>query len=292
MNEAQAIISSQAPAVNQGIQSGKEITQAAGLQEGEKAATQPVKAQEDQDFSRKFAALSKRQKELFMKEQALKEQENKYKPWEELEKIKESNPLEFLKKSGLSLDKVIEMALKEGEPPTVDDKVSAMEKKYNELLQKLEAKEHEAKELEARKKEEENQKTIDAFRNNLHDELKSKADKYELINSLGVFDTVYDVIAEKFQQTGEVISTDEAADLVEGYYYKEAQKLKNVKKLWQSSETTEEKPSTTVKTDGQPSTTLTSAIKAQSSAPSDDTGMSFEERKAKALQLMRSQGFR
>lgn len=285
MNEVQAIINSQAKGPEIQENAGQAPASASEILKEKGAQGAPAGEAQDADFSRKFAALSKRQKELFLKEQALKEQESKYKPYEELEVLKQKNPLEFIKKSGLSVDQIIEMAIKEGEPPSVDDKFSAMEKKYNDLVAKMEAKEKESRENEEKK-------TIDAFKKNLENELKSKADKFELVNALGVFETVYDVIAEKFQQTGEIISTDEAAEMVENYYFNEAKKLKNVKKLWGSVETKTDEPSSTVKTDALPSATLNSAIKASSSGSSSDEDLTFEQRVEKARALMKSQGFR
>lgn len=285
MNEVQAIINSQAKGPEIQENEGQAPASASEILKEKGAQGAPAGEAQDADFSRKFAALSKRQKELFLKEQALKEQESKYKPYEELEVLKQKNPLEFIKKSGLSVDQIIEMAIKEGEPPSVDDKFSAMEKKYNDLVAKMEAKEKEARENEEKK-------TIDAFKKNLENELKSKADKFELVNALGVFETVYDVIAEKFQQTGEIISTDEAAEMVENYYFNEAKKLKNVKKLWGSVETKTDEPSSTVKTDALPGATLNSAIKASSSGSSSDEDLTFEQRVEKARALMKAQGFR
>lgn len=196
-------------------------------------ATDPAKLKtDDPDFAAKFAALTNRQKELFVKEKALKEREQKVSKYEALEKLKTEDPYKYAMETGLDLDRLIQGAAKDGQEPTAEDRVAALEKKIADYEKQIEL------DKQARIKAQE-QQNIDNFKKNLFDKVKADPERYELIHVEDAFETVYEVIEEHFARTreenpegkGEILSFEDAADKVEGFLKERALKLLGAKKL-------------------------------------------------------------
>lgn len=197
-------------------------------------APEAPKPQDDPNFASKFAAISKREKELFSKQQELKKLQEKYAKYEELEKLRAEDPYRYAKETNLDLDRLILGATKDGVEPTAEEKyqakVDALEKKIADYEAGLERD-------KIQKAEREQQQTIDSFKKSIQDKLKADPDKYELIHLEDAFDTVYDVIAEHFQRTsqdgqqGEVLGIEDAADKVENWLLEKATKYRQAKKL-------------------------------------------------------------
>jgi hypothetical protein len=183
-------------------------------------------------FAEKFALITKKERQLFQKEQRLKELQDKIQRYEYLEKLKNENPLQFLKEINLDLESTLIQAAKAGEPPTVDDKLSKLEAEIQRLQNMLKEKE----EFEAKVKEE---KAIATFKQNLRNHIQAKPDDYELIIANDAFETVFDVIDAHYQKTqkengeGEILDFDKAAQLVENYLLENSKKAIRTKKLSQ-----------------------------------------------------------
>ncbi len=230
MNEVQATESQVTPLAQ--ATAGSPAVQAAT--DANKVAE--VKASEqDPDFASKFAALTRKQKDIYIREKRLKEMEQKYAGYDELERLKSENPYEYFKKSGLDLNSVVQGAVKDGEPPSTEDKVAALEKKIADYEKGLE--------LERQQKiAMEQQKQIDTFKNSIKDKLTADADRYELINLDGAYGKVYEVIENHFSKTlgetgeGEVLETEAAAEIVEKELEERATKFLKAKKLSGKSE--------------------------------------------------------
>jgi len=190
-----------------------------------------TKSQEEPRLSSKFAALSRKDKELRNKERALKEQEAALKQWQESQKLLQENPLAFVEKSGLSLDKLIALALQQPgeqdpmqkELAAVKQKIEGWDKQYEDALKAH----HAAVEAQA---EADSKASIRSF-------IEAAKDKYELIAVNDAIDDVYDLIYEDWvsqdvppeQRTP--MSLDKAAQAVEDYYFEEAQKFLKANKI-------------------------------------------------------------
>lgn len=192
---------------------------------------QPAEAKPEVNpqFAEKFAILTKKEKELYYKEQQMKDIQKRIQRYEELEKLKNENPYAFIKETGIDLEKTLLAAAKEGEEPTVDDKVSELQKRIDELMNKLQEKEQ----FEAKTKEE---RALEQFKSNLKDHIIKKADEYELIHTNEAYDTVFDVIETHYKNTqaqgqGEILDFDKASQLVESYLLDKAKKTMGAKKL-------------------------------------------------------------
>jgi hypothetical protein len=273
------------------------MNEARGILEGKpmpppampKDETQPA---EVKDYSREFAALTKKQKDIFAKEKELKEKEAMIKQLEEIEALKEQDPLEYLNKKGLKFDDIVQRALKNGEEPTPEDKISALEKRIESLIKSQEEKEKAKEEEQKRLKLEADEKAIANFKQKIETFVSGDLEKYELINHEGAFDVVFDVIEEQWlkDKTKPLMGIEEAAELVENHFFEKYQKALALKKLGKKVETKSESLDA-VETASLPTPTLKSNVTPSASSPSKEH-LSFDERMEEAKKLLRANGFR
>lgn len=236
------------------------------------AAVTEAKESGDSEFHAKFAQLTRKEKEIFRREQMLKQKEQQFSKYESLEKLRETDPYGLAKELNLDLNRLIEGAAKDGQPETVDDKVKKLEEKIAAYEKRMAEDAEKAKQAE-------NQKQIDAFRKSMNDKLKAEPDRYELIHLQDAFDTVFDVIEEHFNKTqaelgqGEVLDIFEAADRVEKFLEQNALKYAQAKKLGfqksepKPSEATENKDATQSQNSNDKPLTLSAAITPSTGAP-------------------------
>lgn len=189
------------------------------------------KSEDDPRFSSKFAALSRKDKELRAKEKALREHEAAVKEWRETQQLIKENPLAFMQKSGLTLEQLISLSLQQPPEPDplrqelaqVKQKLEGWDKQYEEALKA----QHDAAEAEA---EAQSKASIKSF-------IEGAKDKFELIAVNDAIDDVYDLIYEDWisqdvppdQRTP--MSLEKAAQAVEDYYFEEAQKFLKANKI-------------------------------------------------------------
>lgn len=248
--------------------------------------------EETKDVSREFAALTRKQKEIYQKEKELKEKEAMIRQIEELEALKDQDPLEYLNKKGLKFDDIVQRALKNGEEPTPEDKISALEKRIEQLVKAQEEKERLKEEDAKRAKQEADEKAIASFKEKIKNDISGNLDKYELINHEGAFDIVFDVIEEAWlaDKTKPLMSIESAADLVEAHFFEKYQKALGLKKL-ASKAATKPESLNAVETESFPAPTLKSSVTPSSSNTAKDY-MTFEERMEEAKKVMRAGGYR
>jgi len=196
----------------------------------EEQASEEVSAPEvdNEDlFSKRFSALSKREKKLVEEQAKYKELEDKFSGMSE---AKQAGVLKLLEYHGISLDDVIAEALGEDNTPEVDpvDKVRQEFEEYKQAQLDREAE-------EKRKLEEQNQNSIneaiDNHKQAITSHLSQNSDKYELINSQGEQDLVWEVTEAHFDEYGEVLSIEDASDKVEQYLENKVRELLKLKKF-------------------------------------------------------------
>jgi hypothetical protein len=204
------------------------------------------------EFSAKFAALSRREKELRERESQIQEQyssklaeleakiESLNAPKEEevqkepelpLEYRLKKDPLGTLAELGLSYDQLTNLALNDGKLTTemqMQLMKEDLESKYNGKFESLQ---NELLERDKRQEEQKYEETVTNFKNELTDFVNNSDDKYELIQANDAVDVVYEVIEEHYKDTGRIMSKDEAADQVENYLEGEIEKLMKLSKL-------------------------------------------------------------
>lgn len=264
---------------------------------------QKVEEKAEQDYSSRFAALSRREKQLIEKERKLKEIESKYKDndsnyqsWEEKKQKFKSNPDAIFDEIGMSFDEMINFKLglnkQEDQPLSPDDLYKKLKADLEaDLSAKEKAKLEEQEKLQKEREQQENAQTIENFKSELVDTIKKNADKYELINYQGNYDLVFDVIEQYFAEHEELLTVDQAADHVESYLESlvdGATKLKKFQSKYASkveSQPSNDASKTNFGEDKMPKT-LSNALNSQSSSFNEQP-LSLEESKRKAAQLLR-----
>ena len=223
------------------VVSNQDSTESAAeeVEQSLEAAQEP---EQNDDFSRKFAALSRREKEIRAKEaeyeQRIAELEQRFvaqEPQKETEipfdvRLRQ-NPLKALESVGLSYDKLTELALNDGKlTPEMQMKLmrEELETDYKSKFEDLENR------LVEKEKGLEEQRYEDiklGFQNEIESFVNSNGEEYELIKANDANDVVYEVIEEHYNETGKILDIKEAAEAVESYLEEEATKLLQLSKV-------------------------------------------------------------
>jgi len=248
---------------------------------GSVVVPEPVKVEaespaEDPKVGRRFAELSKRQRDLFQKEQSLKEMETRLSPVSTAMADIRKNPMALLQAAGLTYEELTDFILNDGFteaelPPTVEKKLEALEFKLAEKDRKEQASVDEASNARV-------QEQISSFKESI--KAASAHDDYELVSSLGKHDLVYDLILEHHAQHGEVLDIGAALAATEAYLSKETEKLFNTKKFAQN------KPQASSQGREQ-QTAFTLSAKTPSPTATSQTKMTAEQAKDAAISSLR-----
>jgi len=207
----------------------------------------PVEEEKDQ-FSSKFAALSRKEKDLRAKERQVEDRIAQFEArMAEMEAAKNAEPVEpalppleyrlkkdplkTLEEIGYSYEDLTKMVLNDGQMSQDmqmrlmrEEMESDYKSKFEELEQKLTQKERQEEEAKY-------QETLNSFKADIKDFVNSSED-YELIQANDAVDLVYDVIEQYYEENGRILDTAEAASQVEQYLEEELQKvLEKSKKL-------------------------------------------------------------
>lgn len=217
----------------------------------------PQPRSEDGKFASKFAALTRKDKELRDRERLFasklseyEEKDKKYSAWEqekarieaEKDSWKKKNPFELLKDAGYTFEQLVEMQLNE-QNPTPDMKLSRMqqelEEKTNSRIAELEAKLKAKEDAEAKAREEHEQQqyeqVVQQFKTEIGDFVESNKETYELVHMHSAQDLVFQVIEEHHKSTSRVLDLETAVKAVEEHLEEEAKKIFEAKKFKQAS---------------------------------------------------------
>lgn len=248
----------------------------------------PPKAEpkpQDDDFSRKFAALSRRERAILEQEQRFKGERQSLTEYQKAKEAAKQNPVAYLKQLGLSVDDIVQHVLNEGQPATVEDEVKSIRAEIEAYKKK------EAEALESRKREEEelkNKQVIDGFKKKIVEFINQDTDRFEAIHTNEAYEDVFEVINNYFEKTGEVLSIEKAADSVEAHLvddFKQTQeRFSKLKKLAPKEPTETDLLSPQ---DTKPAPTLTNNITASSVASNSVKPRSREDSLKEAARLLR-----
>jgi hypothetical protein len=258
------------------------------------AQSSTPEAQEDGLFGARFAALSKRERKLQEQAAALKSQQAEAQQLLALKEKAKSNPMELLQHYGLTLDELLTSVLGEDAPR---EEISEVELVRREL-EAFKAEQAEKLRLEEEQREKANQDAINEaillHQHKIQDHVSKNPDRYELINTYGQLDLVWEVTEAQFNANGQLLSIDKAADLVESYLEKEVSKAFNANKFKSKlrNDTTTTAPvieERRVQPPVKPSYTLnTDYVTAPTKQKiSDSSSLSAEESKRRAAALLR-----
>jgi hypothetical protein len=254
---------------------------------------EPEQPKEDPKFSQRFAALSKKEKELYQKEKALKESLQKLEEFNATLSKSKEDPLVLLKAAGFnSLEDYLQAVIS-----TDKEAPDPYKQKVDQIEKEIEA--YKAAQEEQRKAYEEQvkQEQLTQIHNQINSFITEQGDKYELIQAYNAIEDVWSLIERVYIETkGEThLTIEQASDEVEKYYFdkakEEAERVLKLKKLALKAESPkEETPKRTetkevVKDEFDLPPTLTNA---STSIPNPSTPMlSREERLKRAASKLK-----
>ena len=211
------------------------MNQAAAIPEDSGSEVETSESENYDNFDRKFAALSRKERDIRARETELAELEEKFRSMEQepevpLEHRLRSNPLKVLEELGLGYETLTDLALNDGkltpdmQMQLIKDELEAdYQAKFQELERRLEEK-------DAKDQDEKYNSILSGFMDEIKNHVASD-DKYELIQANDASDVVYEVMEEHYEESGNILSIQEAAEAVESYLEEEAEKLLKLQKI-------------------------------------------------------------
>jgi hypothetical protein len=182
---------------------------------------------DDHNLAARFAALSRRERQIVEKEKTLKGFEEKINSFEKSKKSAKIDPVAWLEQGGITYDELTQYILNNNQP-TKDTKVSL---ELQDLRERLEKQEQEKKEREEKDRLEAENRAIDNYKKQITDYAKTNADKYELINQSEEFETVFEVCEQYFAVNHKLLPIETACEQVEKYLEEKAEKFFTAKKF-------------------------------------------------------------
>lgn len=280
-----------------------DATPAQEVQAGEVSNEQKVEETENNsakqriDFSSKFAALARKEKALFDQKKAIEQEMKEVQEWKQAREIAKRNPNKFLQAHGLDFETIAKFNLEGGEekaPSEIETLKEKLERLENES--RSEKEEREKKEKEAL--EQNYQKQIVDFKNQIDQNITNNAEKYEFLNAdKKHIDDVFELIELHYQQSQKILDIEEACQLVEEFIENEFKnkylKVNKLKGLLNVPDPSSGKNTQVVSRQQQDirnstrPTTLNNSIKPDAGYTQSVDKLTFEERKRQAAAMLR-----
>jgi len=193
-------------------------------------------------FSKKFSALSKREKEIRNKEAALKDRVAKLEAYEKASANWKDDPaaiLDYLQEHfGLGFESIADAQIgkfKSSLPKTPEEQ---MAEEIKAIKSQLSAKE--SAEAEALKKKQEEEERIEnenvakyekMLLEQITEHVSKESQTFELINTFNMHEAVIDTIRTNYEETGELLDVPTACQYVEDYLEQQLAKTPKAAKL-------------------------------------------------------------
>lgn len=274
------------------------FSEAASSEQEAAPSQKEVEVEEEDQFSKRFAALSRREKEfqterdnfkaeIEKQKRELEELKAKYSGYEELDSRLNSDPLGFLEEKGWGYEKLTERALglEEEKANALDPRIQS---EIDALKAELKKRDDAEEERRIREENERQQKDIDnnlnQYRAEISKVLDHSSEKYELIKEFEQQEEVLNLAIEYYKQYQKVLSPEEAADMIEEELDKQRQRFLKTSKNSQNLTKSESED----QVQASQKKTLSNSSKAESSVIREDyTYLTEEESKRKAAELLR-----
>lgn len=190
----------------------------------------PAAPPKSDQFSKGFAAMAKKDRELRMRHAQQKEREAKIAEREaqiaRFEQLRLQNPVEAVKALGLTYEEMTNFQLQGGQTPTAELEIKNIKEQMAAYIQKQEAEKQAAAQRLQQAQNAQVQATLNSFKSEVADFAKSKPDEYKLTNLEGeeAYDLIASTVEQHFYQTKQIMPKEQAAKLVEEYLREDAQK--------------------------------------------------------------------
>lgn len=229
---------------------------------------EPAKPQEDVDFTRRFQALSRKEKQVLERERQYKQTVEdpsfkEFQQWKELKADPRRNATKLVELTGASLSDFYSdltgLVLNDGKP--------TVEQELKSLRDQIDADKKAKADREVAEAASRDQALIQQYQQNIIQVAEKNPDEFELMHAYsedGSYQLALQVAIDYFQRTkGQILDPKKACEAVENYYLEKTKKLHTLKKLGFKEPTTETEgaPEKTVGTKVQPapSKTLTNS---------------------------------
>jgi hypothetical protein len=211
----------------------------------EKPAEQPR-----DPISKKFAALSRQERELRQRKQEADRREaelaNRIKALEEQQSGKKEklSPYKLLREHGYNMQDAVNDSIGQFEEPKADP----VEQRFSSIAEELAAVKRQLAEKTQQDNDKEYQQAIRVVEDTIEDTVKANPDKYELTAQFGkeAVDLVKEVMREYFTEHQKLLDYSEACDIVEKHYEEEVMSrlvsTKKVQSRFAASNTESSKP--------------------------------------------------
>ena len=207
-------------------------TEAAPVEAAPAPAPAPEKPRSD-----RFAALARKEAEVFRKQQAVRAQQaeiarqaEEIRAFQEAKRQAALNPIDALKQLGLTYEQITEYVLNDNKP-TPSAEVQSVRQELEEFKRVQREEQQRLVEQQKAMIAQEQQQIISAFRDEVNDYVTQHSETYELTALYGGHNLVSDVVEEHFKQSGKLLTIPEAAKLVEEHYEDLARKAQATKKF-------------------------------------------------------------
>jgi hypothetical protein len=200
---------------------------------------QPAAEKPKEEKSARFAAVMRKEQSALKKLQEVKaleakiaEEKAKLEAFERTKASAKQDPFKLLEELGLTYEDLTTMMLNDKKPPAdlavraVRDELENFKRQQEEERQRILVEQQQQAQAQQ-------QKIIAEFRAGCLDFVKKHDAEYELINVYDAGNLVVDVIEQHFAQTQKILTTQEAASLVEKHLEEQAEKVFSSKK-WKS----------------------------------------------------------
>jgi len=183
--------------------------------------------EETKPLSPQFAALAKTKRALQVKERELAAREAALKSQptasgEDLIAKLKANPLSVLQEAGVTYDQLTEAILnnQSGTTPEINALKSELKALKEELTGQFKTRDELAE-----------QQVLGEIKRDIVNMVNSQPEQYEAIKEAKAYDDVKELIHRTWKQTGEILDTTEAAELVENQLIEEALPFARIKKV-------------------------------------------------------------
>jgi hypothetical protein len=279
--------------------------------EKEKPKEEPKKEpekKEDDKLSKRFAALSRKEKEIQEERKKIEEERRAFESErkeiqgklteatkaQDILRIAQEDPISFLRETGISFDKLADAMLNDDGTLKTQSELAKVKKEMDEKIEALRKEREDEKktaqtqqeEKELREKEYYIAQQIENFRQGMNQTIESKPDDYELILANQAQDSVWSVIENFFYETGEILQPEVAAEYVEKQLLEQAQKLLSTKKLATGSKVAVRDKIKDVQDKPRPSRTLTNGSAIAATIDEDTDSLDDGEAFRRALSLL------
>lgn len=206
-----------------------------GVSEAALPSEAPPPDQSPAEFASQFAIISRREREQHLRDRDLNEREGfieqkmaKVAEYEQNMLLAKQNPQEFLKQAGVNMAEVVNKDISGEVSPDVQLR-GELERQREEI--------QDLKERESKRVEQTETTRLQGLKKTYVDQVTNfvdnRGDEFELVKKADAYETVYQVLQQNYNQSGQDIGFEAAAKIVNDHYAEELSRFSDTRTLKQ-----------------------------------------------------------